>query len=81
MNESMAPESIGAISMRQRQEWERFRQDIILPLFARVMGGDEKNAKTLADILKIAQDGERKAWGFAECQQTTDNQLTVCFED
>lgn len=74
-------ETMTDVSRRHRQEWERYRQDIILPLFARVMGGDEKNAKTLADILKIAQEGERKAWGFGEQTAATDNTLTVCFED
>lgn len=74
------PESMADVSRRQRAEWEQFRRDIIVPLFARVMGGDEKNAKTLADILKIAQEGERKAWGFGETRETPDNNITVCFE-
>ena len=74
-------ESMNDVSMRQRGDWERFRETIILPLFERVCGGDEKNAKTLADILKIAQEGERKAWGFGEQNSRADQNLTVCFED
>lgn len=77
MNET---ETMSGVSRRQRDEWERFRKEIIAPLFERVTGGDEKNAKTLADILKIAQEGERKAWGFAD-NSPQDNSITVCFEE
>ena len=74
-------ETVAEVSRRQREEWRKFRDSVIEPLFARVTEGDEKNAKTLADILKIAQEGERKACGFADASAAQDNAITVCFEE
>ena len=76
-----AVETVADVSRRQRREWERFNHEIIQPLFERVTGGDEKNAKTLADILKIAQEGERKAWGFGSESAAPDNEIIVSFEE
>lgn len=68
------------MSARQGAEWKRFREEILTPLYERVAGGDEKNAKALADILKICQEGERKAFVFGEGEGGCDNSLEVCFE-
>lgn len=68
------------ISVRHEAEWRRFREEILSPLYNKVAGGDEKNAKALADILKICQEGERKALLFGG-DTAQDNSLQVCFED
>lgn len=66
---------------QQQEEWARFRAEIMQPLYEKVAGGDEKNAKALADILKICQEGERKAHVFAaEGGEAEDSSLQVCFE-
>lgn len=54
------------ISSRQRQEWLTFRRQYLEPCLS---GGDEQAAKfikTIADTLRIAQDGERRAMVFGE---------------
>lgn len=69
------------MSAKHAAEWSRFRDEILTPLYQRVAGGDEKNAKALADILKICQEGERKAYAFGEDQsQEGAGGLEVCFE-
>lgn len=68
------------MAIRQEAEWRRFREEILLPLYDRVAGGDEKNAKSLADIIKICQEGERKALVFGGDGEAADGRLEVCFE-
>ena len=67
------------MAIRQEAEWKRFREEILSPLYIKVAGGDEKNAKTLADCLKICQEGERKAFLFGG-EEACDARLDVCFE-
>lgn len=69
-----------AMSARHGEEWRRFREEILMPLYEKVAGGDEKNAKALADILKICQEGERKAHIFGGDGEEADSSLQVCFE-
>lgn len=68
------------MAIRQEAEWKRFREEILMPLYIKVAGGDEKNAKTLADCLKICQEGERKAFLFGG-DEVEAGPLQVCFED
>ena len=69
------------LSKLHQEEWARFRAEIMRPLYEKVAGGDEKNAKTLADVLKICQEGERKAQLFrANSSGDQDQSLEVCFE-
>lgn len=68
------------IAERHIREWSRFRVEIQMPLYERVAGGDEKNAKALADIIKIAQEGERKAFLFRDGGEA-DQELSITFED
>jgi len=59
-------ESRTEIAERHAREWETYRLEILGPS---MRGGDEKEvkaAKTLADAIRITQDGERRAWNFAE---------------
>ncbi len=59
------PESRPEISQRHCREWETYRNEILVP--ARESGDEKtvKTAKTLADAIRITQDGERRAWDFA----------------
>lgn len=68
-----------SMAIRQEAEWKRFREEILLPLYSRVADGDEKNAKSLADIIKICQEGERKALIFGG-DEIVDKRLEVSFE-
>lgn len=54
------------VSLRHRNEWASFRQDILKPAIEARDDAQAKFAKALADILKIYQEGERKAWGFGD---------------
>lgn len=69
-----------SMSAEHGGEWRRFREEILNPLYERVAGGDEKNAKALADILKITQEGERKAFLFGGGQEA-DTALDVAFAE
>ena len=54
--------------LRHREEWERHR-----PLMDEALSGDAeavKLAKTVAETLKIRQEGERKAWGVQDRAET-----------
>lgn len=75
------PESQNEIAEKHIGEWKKFREEIQMPLYERVAGGDEKNAKALADIIKIAQEGERKAFLFQDGGKVEDNDLSVSFEN
>ena len=58
----------GAVLLRHREEWERHR-----PLMDEALSGDAeavKLAKTVAETLKIRQEGERKAWGVQDRAET-----------
>lgn len=54
------------ISERHRAEWRTFREKILSPVTEAEDLDGAKFAKAYADILKVYQEGERKAWGFAE---------------
>lgn len=68
------------MALRHEEEWRRFREEVLTPLYEKVAGGDEKNAKSLADIIKICQEGERKAHVFGGATDAADSSLQVCFE-
>lgn len=68
------------MAARHEEEWRRFREEVLTPLYEKVAGGDEKNAKALADIIKICQEGERKAHVFGGEAGSGDSSLEVCFE-
>lgn len=56
-------ESRAAVSSRHRREWRDFREKVL----AEAQDVESaKYARALADILKVYQEGERKACGFGE---------------
>lgn len=59
-------ENKAAISARHRAEWRAFREGILAEVRDTRDMEAAKFAKACADILKVYQEGERKAWGFAE---------------
>lgn len=59
------PESRPEVSARHKAEWREFRESILAPVVAARDEAGAKFARALADILKIYQEGERKAHGFA----------------
>lgn len=67
MSREFVEESKAEVSARHKREWHDLRVLYVEPLY-----GDDadlekaKMARALADILKISQEGERKAWGFGE---------------
>lgn len=63
------------VAQIHKKEWEAFRQAILIkaadsgdPQFAQF-------ARLIASSIQIAQEGERKAWGFTEGE--ADNQIVV----
>ena len=62
------------VSARHRKEWEVSRK-----ILARALAsGDEskvKFAKLVADFYKVAQEGERRAWGFADGEASREMSL------
>ena len=61
--------------LRHREEWERHR-----PLTDEALSGDAeavKLAKTVAETLKIRQEGERKAWGVQDRAETEVSGLEI----
>lgn len=72
-------DSKAQISRRQGGEWASFRRDVLDPLYASCAGGELKDAKLLADTIKICHEGERKAFDYGEGAVDTD--LTVAFEE
>lgn len=57
-----------AVVQRHREEWERLRV-----LVDEALNGDPEAvrlAKTAAEILKIRQEGERRAWGIQDRAET-----------
>lgn len=65
------------VSTRHKEEWIRFRER-----FLEAALEDEsaaKLAKIYADVLKIYQEGERKAFGF--CEDEVDNSLSVTWNE
>lgn len=70
-------ESKARIAERHAAEWEKYRLEILGPSQA---SGEEKAvkvAKTLADAIRITQDGERRAWNFAEGGSADDCALEI----
>lgn len=59
-------ETKGQVSARHREEWRQFREEILAPVVDARDDSGAKFARALADILKIYQEGERKAYGFAD---------------
>lgn len=69
------------VSIRHREEWQSFRAEIMAPALESGSDGQAKFAKTCADILKIYQEGERKAWGFADNEVDEDQSLEVIMQE
>ena len=61
------------VSSRHREEWATFHTELLEPAIQNRDMDAAKFAKAVADILKIYQEGERKAYGFAdgECDAVT----------
>ena len=69
-------ETKNEMSARHKEEWARFR--------ARYLAGDLEEAearvaKIHADILKVYQEGERKAFGFTDAD--SDAALSIAWEE
>lgn len=62
-------ESKDAVSQRHQREWRAFIDFFGIPEYAAMDLDRAKLAKALADTLKIYQEGERKAYGFADADQ------------
>ncbi len=65
------------VSARHKEEWARFRETFL-------KGCPEdletaKLARACADVLKIYQDGERRAFGFAADED--DNELSIAWNE
>lgn len=72
-------ESKNEVSERHRKEWQTFREKFVEPLYESLDGALAKEVKALADILKVYQEGERKAYGFSDGE--ADNGLEVSWEE
>lgn len=58
-------EDQNALSLRQRGEWQYFREHIFLP-YMETLPDDGKSIELLGKIMKVMHEGERKAWLMAE---------------
>lgn len=74
------PASKNDVSQRHKDEWKKFREVQLASLLSNPDADAAKIAKAIADVLKVYQEGERKAWDFNE-EQTTDNSITFAWED
>lgn len=63
-----------------QNEWREYRQTVLEPCRQAFEERELKTAKTLADAMRIMQDGERRAWDFGEGRET-DSELTFVWED
>lgn len=72
-------ESRDDVSKRHRDEWKLFRAKFIDPLYSDLDAAKAKEAKALADILKVYQDGERRAYGFSD--NDADGKLEVSWDE
>lgn len=66
------------VSLRHREEWRQFRENLLMPPIEDKDEAGAKRAKAFADSLRIYQEGERRAWGFAEGE--IDTNLEVAWE-
>lgn len=64
-----AQEEKAAVIYRHRKEWEE-HNEIMQHAIAMRDAEEAKFAKLTAEILKIRQEGERKAWGIADKEDT-----------
>ncbi len=67
------------ISGRHREEWRKFREEILYPAIESRNEAEVKLARGIADVYKITQEGERKAYGFADGEP--DGGLDVAWEE
>lgn len=67
------------ISKRQNEEWGEFRKDILNPLYSACRDGEIKDAKLLADVIKICHEGERRAFDYGD--GITDTSLQIAFDE
>ena len=65
------------VSARHKREWARYREMFLES--SEMDEGRAKLAKIYADILKVYQEGERKAFGF--CEDETDNTLSITWNE
>lgn len=68
------------ISGKQSGEWEEFRRDVLNPLYSSCKEGELKDAKLLADVIKICHEGERKAFDYGQ-GLSQDQAIEISFED
>ena len=59
-------ENKNEVSERHKREWEMFRKSFLSRAMEEGDGECAKLAKAVADVLKVYQEGERKAYGFTE---------------
>lgn len=59
-------ENKNEVSLRHRREWREFRDTFLKNAMLEDNAESAKLAKAIADVLKVYQEGERKAWGFSD---------------
>lgn len=63
------------VSEIHKKEWQAFRESILIPAADTRDMNEASFAKSIAESIRIAQEGERKAWGFADAE--IDTELTI----
>lgn len=66
------------ISERHRKEWANFRKKMLDNLIKKGDIEEAKLAKAIADVLKVYQEGERRAW---EDKETADCKFEITWLD
>ena len=73
-------ESKSDVSIRHRMEWRAFRESYLNRCMNDIDPDLAKAAKALADLLKVYQEGERKAYDFTEGNTDHNNELQISWE-
>lgn len=76
----MTAASKADVFARHKEEWRRFHKSLLARLLEDPDADAAKTAKAIADVLKVYQEGERKAWDFQD-DDNRDNTLTFAWEE
>lgn len=76
----MTATSKADVFQRHKDEWRKFHKTLLAKLIDEPDADAAKTAKAIADVLKVYQEGELKAWDYQDTD-SQDNSFTFAWEE
>lgn len=77
----MPEDNKAALASRHKKEWDDYRISILNSALTMRDEKECKTAKVLADCIRLTQDGERRAYAFAEAGEIEPEAISYSWQE